>query len=295
MPALMQRPDIDAIVVTTPHHLHAEESIRALETGKHVLVEKPMATSVVDCDRMIAAAARNRRVLATGYQQRFRSNNVRAKELIDGGFLGRVLTVQVSMPCYVGGFKDGGFGGGNWAWWDYPESIARTLNSAPHALDQIRGFTGAKVRAVSALSRTFLPGQTNEDTTLALVEYGNGTLASLFFSDALPAPEFPGETFRFRIMGSAGLIDLDPYGELRVADEKGWRVDMKQPPIGYESADSAFGEVRMRAYCNQLRSLMDAIEGKPAALGTSADGRADVETCLAMFASSRERRWIDLP
>jgi len=283
--SLLARSDLDAIVVTTPHHLHADEAVRALETGRHVLVEKPMATSVADCDRMIAAAVKARRV---------RSNNLRARELIAAGAIGKILTAQVSMPCFLGDYKDSGFGGGNWAWWDDPASVGRSLNSSPHALDLIRGFTGARAATVSAFSRTFMPGQTNEDTTLALVEYTNGTLGSFFFSDALAAPAFPGEGFRFRLMGSAGLMDLDPYGELRVSDAKGWRVEATQPAIGHDDADAAYGEVRLGAYCAQLRSFLEAIEGQSAALGSAADGRADVATCLAMYTSSRERRWVSL-
>jgi len=292
--ALMGRSDLDAILVTTPHHMHAEEAVLALETGRHVLVEKPMATSVVDCDRMIAAAVKARRVLSTGYQQRFRANNMRARELIANGIIGKILTAQVSMPCYLGNYKDAGFGGGNWAWWDDPASIGRSLNSSPHALDLIRGFTGAQAATVSAFSRTFLPNQTNEDTTVALIEYTNGTLGSFFFSDALAAPAFPGEGFRFRLIGSAGLMDLDPYGELRVSDQKGWRVEAKQPEIPHDDADAAYGDVRMGAYCAQIQSFLEAIEGMPAALGSAADGRSDVATCLAMYNSSRERRWISL-
>src|SRR5580698_3867038 len=56
MEALMKRRDIDAIVVTTPHHLHAREALLAMETGKHVLIEKPIATTVEDADRLVAAA-----------------------------------------------------------------------------------------------------------------------------------------------------------------------------------------------------------------------------------------------
>jgi len=69
----MQRKDIDAIVVTTPHHLHLKEVMMALESGKHVLVEKPMATTLEDADRMLAAAAKHRRVLGVAHNLRFRA------------------------------------------------------------------------------------------------------------------------------------------------------------------------------------------------------------------------------
>ena len=78
----MRRDDIDAIVVTTPHHLHVNEVLLALEAGKHVMVEKPMATTVADCDRMLAAAARRKLVIAVAYNLRFRDLPINARALI---------------------------------------------------------------------------------------------------------------------------------------------------------------------------------------------------------------------
>jgi predicted dehydrogenase len=290
---MVRRADIDAIVVTTPHYLHADEAMAAIEAGKHVLVEKPLATSVEDCDRLSEAAARRRVVLAVGYQQRFRGNNLRARDLIRSKAAGALQTVQVSMPLYMGGMKDGSFGGA-WDWWGNAASIGHVLNSAPHAIDLLRWFTGAEVSWVSALCRTFGSDRQVEDTTLAIFELSNGTLCSLFSSRALPAPSFQGEDFRFRIVGEKGLVDLDPYGELRASDQHGWRVVSTQPPVGHQEAGSAFAGVRMEAYRDQISAFLDAVHGKPAAGGTGADGRAGVEACLAMLTSSRERRFVEL-
>jgi predicted dehydrogenase len=290
---LVRRADIDAIVVTTPHYLHADEAMATIEAGKHVLVEKPLATSVEDCDRLIEAAARAGVALGVGYQQRFRGNNVRARDLIRNNAAGALQTVQVSMPIYMGGMKDGSFGGA-WDWWANAASIGHVLNSAPHAIDLLRWFTGDEVSRVSAFSRTFGPDRDVEDTTLAIFELSNGTLCSLFSSRALPAPIFPGEDFRFRIAGEKVLIDLDPYDELRIADQDGWHLVSKQPPVGHLEADSAFAGVRMQAYRDQISAFLDAIHGKPATGGSGADGRAGVEACLAMLASSREQRFVRL-
>jgi len=290
---LLARPDIDAIIVTTPHHLHVDEAVAAFAQGKHVLVEKPLATSVADCDRMIAAAAAAKRTLAVGYQQRFRTCNRRACELIREGAIGKVLAVQLSMPMYAGAIKAGGFGG-NWAWWNDPASVGHLINSSPHGIDLLRWFTGADVTTVTAFSRTFLPDLPVEDTTMGLMELSNGTICSLFSSRALPAPSFPGEDFRFRITGSTGLIDLDPYNEVRISDEKGWRVVATQPPVKHEGADTAFADVRMQAYCDQMAAFIAAINGRPSDVGTGADGRAGVAAALAMIQSSAGRNWITL-
>jgi predicted dehydrogenase len=201
--------------------------------------------------------------------------------------------VNVSMPLFLGNIAKGGFGGA-WQWWANPESVGHVINSAPHAIDLMRWFLNADVKTVSAFCRTFLSGRSVEDTTLALVEFSNGTLMSLFSSNALPAAEFPGDNFRFRIMGSDGLIDLDPYGELKIEDANGWRVVSRQPEVGHENAETAFGPVRMKAYCDQVQSFLDAIAGKPLTGASGTDGRAGIAACLAMLTSSRERRWVEL-
>lgn len=294
MPDLLRREDLDAVIITTPHHLHVAEAVLGLEHGKHILVEKPLATSVADCDRMIEASRRHKRVLAVGYQQRFRVNNAKARELIAANAIGKLLAVQVSMPMYAGAIKSGGFGG-NWEWWNDPASVGHLINSTPHAIDLLRWYTGGDVASVSAFCRTFLPDLKVEDTTMTLMEFTSGTLCSLFSSRALPAPSFPGEDFRFRIMGSTGLLDLDPYSELKLSDEKGWSVVSTQPAVKHEGADTAYADTRMQAYRDQLASFIDVIEGKPGLVGSALDGRAGVEACMAMLTASAERRWVDLP
>ncbi len=290
---LLHRPDIDAIVITTPHHLHVEEALAAIAHGKHVLVEKPLATSAEDCERIVAAAATAGVALGVGYQQRFRVNNRKACELVRAGTIGDVQAFQVNMPMYAGAIKSGGFGG-DWSWWNDPENIGHLLNSSPHAIDLLSWMMQSQVKTVSAFSRTLLPDIKVEDTTVALMEFANGAIGTLFSSRAIPAPSFPGEDFRFRIVGSKGLLDLDAYSELRLSDENGWRVVSQQPPVKHEGADTAFADVRMQAYRDQMAAFIDLIHGRPSDIGSGEAGRSAVAACRAMLQSSAERRWISL-
>lgn len=95
--ALISDPTVDAIAIATPNHLHAEIAIAALDAGKHVLVEKPMATTLADCDRVVVAAARSKAVLTVGLQCRLSPQWGRIKSLIDEGAIGKPQHVHVAL------------------------------------------------------------------------------------------------------------------------------------------------------------------------------------------------------
>ena len=187
---------------------------------------------------------------------------------------------------------------------DTETDLAETLllkaggGMVPEALQLLQ--SAAKRDPNHVRSRFYLAGYATEQKNYAdavaqwkaLLELSTGAICSLFSSRALPAPSFPGEDFRFRITGSTGLLDLDPYGELRISDEKGWRVASVQPPVKHEGADTAFADVRMQAYCDQMAAFIQAIQGGPSDVGTGADGRAGVAAALAMIESSAAKRWI---
>ena len=92
--SLLRREDIDAVFVNTPHSSHAKYTILAAEEGKHVFVEKPMATTVEDCDEMINVCRKAGANLMVNYTQRYRTCNATAKRLIDEGRIGRILMIQ---------------------------------------------------------------------------------------------------------------------------------------------------------------------------------------------------------
>ena len=91
---LLQDDDIDAVAVVLGHQLHHRLTVDALNAGKHVLVEKPMALSLEHCDAMIAAADANHRKLMVGLTQHFYPTSITAKSILDSGTLG-----PLSRPC----------------------------------------------------------------------------------------------------------------------------------------------------------------------------------------------------
>jgi predicted dehydrogenase len=293
---LVARDDVDAIVITTPHWLHAEEAVAAAEAGKHVLVEKPMATSMADCDRMIKACESNGVVLSVGYHQRFRESNKTAYDLIQSGEIGPIRCIQTSALFDVGRMRrDSGFGG-DWSWWKNPESLAHLINSAPHTIDLCRWWLGADIAQVAACSGTYRESDNpNENTTMALLSFTNGAACTFWSSSVLPDPGFPDESFRFRLMGDNGLIDLNPYGKLQITRGDKWETVFEQPPVQHDESDTAFNISRMQAYRDQMQAFLNSISGEPGGEGTAQDGRAGVAGVLAMLESSANFHGSDQP
>ncbi len=94
---LLDRGDVDAVDVVVPNHLHAEIGVAALERGKDVLLEKPMAPTLAECDRLIAAARESQRVLTIGHELRLSTQWSRVKALIDAGDIGEPRHALVSL------------------------------------------------------------------------------------------------------------------------------------------------------------------------------------------------------
>ncbi len=290
--SLVARDDIDAIVIATPHWLHCDEALAAAEAGKHVLVEKPMATSLEDCDRMSAAFRERGLVLSLGYHQRFRESNYRTRDLIQSGEIGTVRCIQMSALFDITALRsDSGFGG-NWGWWTDPRSVAHLINSAPHNVDLCRWWLGSDLQTVAAQCGTFREDNPNENTTMALLSFTNGTMSSFWSSSVLPGPGFSGEAFRFRIMGDDVIIDLDPYGQLQLGRAGEMQTVYEQPPVGHDDSNAAFNMRRMQAYCDQMQAFVDSINGSRGGEGTPQDGRAGVAAVLAMLESARTQQTI---
>ena len=93
---LLSDPSIDAVSVCAANNAHAEIAVAALKAGKHVLCEKPMATTLADCESMVSAAGQAGKILLIGHNQRLAKAHVRAKELLEQGLIGEVVTFRTT-------------------------------------------------------------------------------------------------------------------------------------------------------------------------------------------------------
>jgi predicted dehydrogenase len=282
---LIRRSDIDAVFISTPHAAHAAEALAAAEAGKHLLIDKPMATSVEDCDRVLSAArTRNLKVMIM-FGQRFRTCNIEAHRLVREGAIGKVRMIQEQM------LASGGLASLP-AWQSLPENVGIFLGHAVHNIDRIRWITGAEVASVSAQIQRD-PKSGNEVSTMALLSLTNGAMAALWASWSIAAPGFPRTASGAFIAGETGNLDLDAYGELRLGNDNRWTVAAKQEPIDW-AGEGMLSPVRMKAYQLQDQEFVDSILEDRAPSVTGEDGRAAVEVAVAAYRSAAEGRTIQL-
>lgn len=285
---LLQREDLDAIIITTPHFCHFGEALLALESGKHILVEKPMATSVEDCEEMIRAAQLAGLKVQVAYHQRFRQVSIAAKNLLAEGTIGKVLAIRSTMIS-PGGTPEG--------WHRDPRSLGWLIGYGCHALDLFRWLLECEAESVFASGGTVREEVPVENQVMMQIRFTDGTPVSFWCSNAIPKPGLPDSMFRFEIMGEEGWLDLKPFSELRLArDVDGrWETVATQPPIDFGSEEGRLAPARLGAYVAEVQAFVDCIrEGKEPPV-TGEDGRASVELALAAYKSLQEGSLVTLP
>lgn len=195
--ALLERPDVDLVVVSTPPNAHAAWARRALESGRHVLVEKPFSLTVAEADGVLAAAAERGLVAASYQNRRFDPDYLAVKRAVHGGALGEVF----SYDSFVGGYAHPC----NYWHSDAEVSGGAHYDWGSHYLDWMLDLFPARVRSVSMtqVKRVWLD-VTNADHARMAVRFEDGLEAEFVHSD-LAAALKP----KWHILGTAGALTGD--------------------------------------------------------------------------------------
>lgn len=208
---LLADPDIDAVSVVTMWDQHTDPTIAALEAGKHVFLEKPMAHTVEDCRRICDAAKRARGHLMVGHICRFNPRYAAAKEQIASGAIGKILSMSSrrNIPA---------------AW--TPEilnKIGPITGDAIHDTDLMQWFTEARV--VSAYAQTVdVRGLKNPDIGQTMYRFDNGATATLETVWCMPEKTPFDIDERMSIIGSDGFIHIqDTFPNIGICTKDGFR------------------------------------------------------------------------
>jgi predicted dehydrogenase len=262
----------DAAAILVPHHLHEPLALEAFAAGLHVFLEKPMATSLDACASILAAARAARTVFMLAENAQYWPGVVRAKELLDEGAIGALVTARAwsSTPP-----------AGRWYEGEQPWRLSAAaagggvaIDTGSHFLRPLRLWCGELVEVVAVTAKRD-PAMEVETLCRALCRFESGLVASF---DALLAT-MPGTRVpRFQLTGAAGEIVIDG-AEVRLYDAKGGDGTVVGPS---DYLGSYQGEWR-----DFERAVLD---GAP--LAASAEyGLGELRAALAMYRSAASRRW----
>ena len=169
--------ECDAVILNLPHGLHCESTIFFLEKGMHVLLEKPMANTVEECDRMIEAAEKSGKKLAIAHPQRYYDAAKKIKDICESGELGKLvmITEQRSINYFLDSRP-------RWFLSKKAAGGGIVMNYGAHALDKIKSITGAKVTSICASCDNFLTDHDIEGHAQILGKLDNGASFTVTFS-----------------------------------------------------------------------------------------------------------------
>jgi predicted dehydrogenase len=271
---IFARPDIGAVMVTTPNGLHTQLVLDAAAAGKHIYCEKPMAFTVAECDRMIAAAEQAGVRLMVGQVLRLLPLFARITELFDSDLLGRPLAVQISRLGWMGDPT---------ARYRLSKAITGGLlyDITVHEIDLVQRLCGPAVSVYAHMDRTVLNQIDYEETAVLQLRYQSGAVASLFESIASPVGRFDGV-----IIAERGALSFDHRtGALnyKVSDSKQEAVSEKVGPKDRENG-----------YLRELRSFTEWVLYDRTPLLTAKEGRAAIAIVQAAYASADSGRPVEI-
>jgi predicted dehydrogenase len=193
---ILADPDVDAVVLATPHSLHASQIIAAAAAGKHIHVEKPIALDRASAEPAVAAARKAGLVLAVGYCRRFHPSIVEVRQRLEKGWLGAVVSIVAQHTTSTAQFV----APDNWR--AAPEEAPGGALTAVgvHALDHMIEFAG-RVRDVRCVTGRTIPGP-SDDTTTVMLRFEAGATGLIFCSVATPT------NFSFTLYGSKGMAEI---------------------------------------------------------------------------------------
>ncbi len=267
--AMLDDPDIDAVSIVTMWDQHTDPAIAALEAGKHVFLEKPMASTVADCNRIMAAARKAKGILQIGHICRFNPRYRMAKLAIDAGRIGRIVALNSrrNIPA---------------AW--TPEilnKIGPIVGDAIHDTDLMLWFTGDRV--ASAYAQTVSVRNLKfPDIGQTMYRFKGGATATLETVWCMPEKTPFDIDERMSIIGTEGIIHIqDTFPNLGIVDGS----KLHSPDTTYWPM---FDGVRGGALRAEFDYFADcALKGINPAIGRPQDAAAALEATLAAEESAR--------
>ena len=294
---------LDVVSICTPHPLHRAAAVEALRCGANIAVEKPLASSLEDCDAILEAAKEHNAIGTAICQRRFFPPSMRIRKAIDEGKIGKPILGTVNMY----GWRDMAYYASDpWRGTWKGEGGGVLVNQAPHQLDLLLWYMGEIEELYGMWDTLNHPGLEVEDTAIAVIRFKNGGLGNIVVSNS----QNPALYGRVHVHGDNGAsigvqpdggamfiagvssITEAPYNDL-------WTVPGEdQMKDRWKAEDEAlFKSIDATTYFHyvQLNDFIEAIRTGRKPLITLEDARRTVELFTAIYRSQRDRKPIRFP
>jgi myo-inositol 2-dehydrogenase / D-chiro-inositol 1-dehydrogenase len=285
---LLDRKDIDVVVVGIPNHLHREVVTAAAKAGKHVILEKPIAHTLDDADAIIKACARARVKLMYAETIVFSPKYVRAKKLVDEGAIGKLYMV-----------KQGEKHSGPHSDWFY--DVRRSgggalMDMGCHGIEWARWMYGKpKVKSVVAhCQRVYHTHRTEgDDNCVVILEFEGGGIAVIENSWAKQG----GMDDRIELYGAEGVVlcDLLHGSSMQTYSAQGYGYAVEKAGETRGWTFTVFEEAHLYGFPHEMRHFIRCILKDETPMETGEDGRATLEIIYAAYESAGTGRRIAWP
>ncbi|MCM3171971.1 Gfo/Idh/MocA family oxidoreductase [Paenibacillus sp. MER 99-2] len=277
---------IDLISICLPPYEHAPIAVDFLNAGSHVLVEKPMASSLEECDLMIEAAQKSGKVLSVVAQNRFTNPIMKLKNMLDTGLAGAILHAQVDSFWWRGHCYYDLWWRGTWE----KEGGGCTLNHAVHHIDALLWMMGRPDQVQAFMSNVAHDNAEVEDISIAMLRYPNGALGQITSSVVHHGEEqqfiFQGQHARisapWKITASSSRANGFPEKNVELEEQLQEAYD-RLPNLPYEG------------HTAQIDNVLTAIESVEPPLVDGTSGRSTLEMITAIYKSASTGENVSLP
>ena len=267
---LARAPEVDLVIVSSTPDAHARHAIAALEAGKHVLCEKPMALTVREAEEMLEVAERSRGLARIDHELRYEPNRRKVRQLIQVGAIGPVLHLELVLRPYVRGDGRPQAFDAPWSWWYDAARGGGILGAVgSHLIDLCRFWTGSEVVEVGGRAATFVPERydeqrvrhpvTADEYASFVMRLASGAVATITLTTV--ASHGPGHFTQ--ITGRDGTLVLTGETSLEIGRPGAPLEDASVPDDLWEQ--TAPNNMWARSFVRLMRDMVAVLEGRPAA------------------------------
>ena len=290
---ILNAKDIDLVSICTPPFCHAEITVDFLNTGKDVLVEKPMAASLEECDAMISAAEKNGRLLSVIAQNRFRDPVYSLKKVLDAQLIGKIVHAQIDSLWWRGHSYYDLWWRGTWE----KEGGGCTLNHAVHHIDMLCWMLGLPNKVTAVISNASHDNAEVEDISAAILQYDGGFCAKGALAQITSSVIHHGEEQQIVFQGEKARVSFPWRVAANVAQPNGFPTAEQNQEL-INQLNTYYESLPKLAYSlhkGQIDDVLSAIEKGVKPLIGGKDGRKTIELITAIYKAGTEQKAVELP